>query len=542
MKQDSTQTRVGNGIDQIEYLKQKVNGWDVQMNRKVYFPLFFMLSTLLFLAGCGSVLQEVQKSTGNQIGIVDDQTDDSSNDEEKDQETKESKQIVAPKHHRKVEKIMTDPGEGKYSGSLFDEKKVNEALDQMPKGLSEEESYAYLLGLIGENYFDEKEMIDSIDGEKPEQLKQLISEFKPLVTNKKTKGSTQGAPANKKANVVVLLDASSSMADYMSGKKKLDWAHEATMKFAKNLSQGTSFSLRVFGARSKEKKVSCQKSESLYFTQSFQASEHTKLTGVLSKVQPMGWSPLAMTMKATYSDLKKAKAKNPHSENVLLVISDNAETCKGNPVAEVKKLHNSDQKIRVQIIGLNVYNKAERELKQIAMAANGHFEAVETVLELQQAIQMNLQDLKRVNEPWQLRVTDHISRVYRSDQSRLLKKYKSLKQKNKRELQRFVQANDYLRDQQKISDQDWEQLAALIQNRYKKIDGYAENRWQDLNQQLTVNFTTQNTELERLWTVGGKKKADLEKRQNQRIIPKKLLPKIQSSKVQLLKQKLPTLE
>ncbi|MCQ6276050.1 VWA domain-containing protein [Bacillus sp. V3B] len=76
-------------------------------------------------------------------------------------------------------------------------------------------------------------------------------------------------------------------------------------------------------------------------------------------------------MQSAYGDLKAKASEN--SENILFIVSDGIETCGGNPVEEAKKLANSDLNVKVNIIGFNVDDAGQKQLKETAAAGNGTY-------------------------------------------------------------------------------------------------------------------------------------------------------------------------
>lgn len=479
------------------------------MRSSISFLSGLIISTSLLFTGCGDVVQNIQDSVGNQITAVDDFNEDSATEEEG---SEEKKTFETPKPHHSVEKIVKDKGEGKYASHLYDQKQVEQALDQMPKGMAEDQIYAYLLGLVGENYLNEKTMLDTINmKDSQKQFSRLVGELQ-----KKKK------PAQK-ANIVVLLDTSNSMSDEMNGRKKLDWARESILQFARSLPPNTSLTVRTFGAQRKGKTDSCQKSELLFADQAYKANtQESNLSNKMNKLKAQGWSPLGKAIKETKQDFVKGKGNQSPTENMLFIITDNGETCKGDPMTAGRVLHQAKEKIRINVIGLQTSGNAEKDLQQLANEVNGHFEVVDQVLELQQVMQMNIQDIVRINDPWPLQSLDYVTRNLRSDQQRLNRHYHQLRQKLEREYQRLTKANDYINKKKKISGRDWVRLEALIQERYDQMDNYANNRWNKINQQLIQDFNKQTSKIKQVWVKSGQNPAILEQRKNQRVQKQKL--------------------
>jgi Ca-activated chloride channel homolog len=81
--------------------------------------------------------------------------------------------------------------------------------------------------------------------------------------------------------------------------------------------------------------------------------------------------PLAASIAAAEKDLQ-----GKEGNNVVYIVSDGIETCDGNPVEAAKKLHESNIKAEVNIIGFDVDNKGQQQLKAVAEAGGGEFQSV----------------------------------------------------------------------------------------------------------------------------------------------------------------------
>ncbi|PMB17844.1 hypothetical protein CEN45_21660, partial [Fischerella thermalis CCMEE 5198] len=165
----------------------------------------------------------------------------------------------------------------------------------------------------------------------------------------------------EKLNVAILLDASGSMAAEVPGGVKMDLAKEAVQSFASNLPEEANVSLRVYGHKGsnsqQDKAVSCESNEVIYEADTYEDDRFQK---ALDTVKPTGWTPIAAAIKSARKDLD---AKAEKARNLVYVVSDGEETCGGDPVKEAKALNESDIQAMVNIIGFDVDDKGQRELK-----------------------------------------------------------------------------------------------------------------------------------------------------------------------------------
>lgn len=460
------------------------------------------------VSGCGSVIQEVQNLSGNRIEVIDDvtvTTDDDDLDQD-DPKLKRSETMKSPKAHLKLDKILKDEGRGKYAGNQFNKQKMNEALDLLPKGLTEEKVYAYLLGLVGENYYKETDLLDEIAHSNYD--KQFV-----FFQNKKGQSSTSRTGV---MNVVFLLDASNSMNNPLDGKKKIQLAKEAALTIAQKLPPGTFYTFRVYGRPSDHKPTSCQDSVKKYSTKL--NGNLTQLTKQIQSLQPKGWSPLSKAIESAYQDLQETAKRNAVSHNMIYIISDNTDSCGKDPVTASKRL-NATSKVKAQIhfIGLDVNEEAERDFKKITEVSNGNFEVVSNQAELKQVLNLHAEEIMRMNDPWQMKATDKITRNYVSDKNRLRHHVEKISNKVQQEYERLSEANQYIKDKQKIDDEDWLKLNDMIGDRRDQVEKYADDRLHQIGSKLDQEFKHQTQRIMNSWSREGKDVKEIEKRKNERL-------------------------
>ena len=187
-------------------------------------------------------------------------------------------------------------------------------------------------------------------------------------------------------NIAIHIDSSGSMNGQVSGGVKMDLAKNAVKKFAAGFPDETPITLRTYGHKGtgddKDKQLSCSSTEVMYETNTY---NEQNFSAALNKFKPSGWTPIAASIKAGYDDLKTKAAEN--TENILYVVSDGIETCDGDPVEEARKLANSDLQVKVNIIGFNVDDEGQRQLKAAAEAGNGMYYTVNSKVELENTLE-----------------------------------------------------------------------------------------------------------------------------------------------------------
>jgi len=101
----------------------------------------------------------------------------------------------------------------------------------------------------------------------------------------------------------------------------------------------------------------------------------------LDHFQASGWTPLSGAIEKAH-DLLKAYPENENL-NIVYIVSDGVETCDGDPVTAAKLLQADNIQAKVNIIGFDVDDKGQVELKKVADAGNGEYVTVQNKDELE---------------------------------------------------------------------------------------------------------------------------------------------------------------
>lgn len=187
-------------------------------------------------------------------------------------------------------------------------------------------------------------------------------------------GTKEEAPTN----AIILLDASSSMLLPTEGRLKMDVAKSAVSSFAQTMGQKSDVSLYAYGHKGtqedRDKELSCTGIEEVYPLGKYNDDAFEK---TLDKVFAKGWTPLAGAIAAARKDHEAT-----NEDITLYIVSDGEETCGGDPVAEAKKFAQEHPVGKVNVIGFQVDNKAESQLKAVAKAGNGSYLSANTLEEM----------------------------------------------------------------------------------------------------------------------------------------------------------------
>lgn len=279
----------------------------------------------------------------------------------------------------------------------------------------------------------------------------------------------------KTKNIAIHIDSSGSMHGQVSGGVKMDLAKNAVKKFAAGFPDETPITLRTYGHKGtgddKDKQLSCSSTEVMYETNTY---NEQNFSAALNKFKPSGWTPIAASIKAGYDDLKTKAAEN--TENILYVVSDGIETCDGDPVEEARKLANSDLKVKVNIIGFNVDDEGQRQLKAAAEAGNGVYYTVNSKVELENTLTKLMGEAMSSIEKNIAKATSITDINFRS--ADLYEKVRELETKLTdvafAEKDLMGMALSELAKQEKIKPEEREAIQQLIDDRYEEMVSFGE--------------------------------------------------------------------
>lgn len=181
---------------------------------------------------------------------------------------------------------------------------------------------------------------------------------------------TAQAPAVRN-NLVIVMDASGSMAERIDGKLKMDIAKEAVYKLIDGLANDVNLGIVAYGHKGNstqaQKMVSCQGIEEVYYIGGLNKAS---AKAQIANLQPTGWTPMANSLQKAQQML----ANYPGQNNKILLASDGEETCGGDPIAQAKALQAAGAK--VDVVGFDVAGEAETQLKDISINGNGSYFSV----------------------------------------------------------------------------------------------------------------------------------------------------------------------
>ncbi|QTD39913.1 VWA domain-containing protein [Sporosarcina sp. Te-1] len=179
----------------------------------------------------------------------------------------------------------------------------------------------------------------------------------------------------QKTNIVILMDASGSMKGEVDGRMKMDLAKEAIENFTSQLDDEVNVALFAYGHKGAgtkaDKGLSCGAIDELYPLSSY---DKISFHDAMESFSASGWTPLAGAIEKANDYL--ASFDKEQYRNIVYIVSDGIETCDGDPVQAAKQMNDSEIEAKVNIIGFDVDDEGQAQLKQVAEAGGGQYATV----------------------------------------------------------------------------------------------------------------------------------------------------------------------
>lgn len=427
-----------------------------------YVSFIFLLSILLI--GCSGKNTENEKveDTSTSVQQVEDQE---VVEKEELVDEVEDKLNIEPYKVRDAEALMKlEPGI--YGENHYDETKVKEEIATFSTNLSEDDYFASLLALVADDYRTLYEDIANFD-----------TSFAAPDDEPEGNSPETGIAMDKEVNVAILLDASGSMRGEVGGKSKMEHAVNAIESFVSMLPSEVNVSLQVYGHKGtsdqKDKSISCASTEVVYPLSPY---NQERFSEVLNGISPAGWTPLGASIAAAYEDLQSNSAEG--MENIIYIVSDGVETCDGNPAEEAEKLNSSNIKAVVNIIGFDVDDAGQNELKAVAEAGKGKYMTVTSQQEMEEFFTSEQRKLEKEWLQWQ---SENVSSYHKTELEKR-KQIHGLKNdiydKANNEMEKLLTLTEYMRDTLSLDDDMKRKIDKVIRNRNYDIRNYAREKEQ----------------------------------------------------------------
>ncbi|MDP3883112.1 MAG: VWA domain-containing protein [Candidatus Staskawiczbacteria bacterium] len=172
-------------------------------------------------------------------------------------------------------------------------------------------------------------------------------------------------------NVIVILDASGSMAKENYAGARIDVAKKAVSDFLIKMPQNVNTGLIVYGHKGSnsnaDKILSCSGVEEVV---KLDRNNNNNIISAMGSFSPMGWTPIAGSLDFVKNIFSQ---KNKNDKNYLILVSDGVESCDGDPLISAQNLKSDVPGIKISVIGLEVDTETRSLLTKVAMAGGGSY-------------------------------------------------------------------------------------------------------------------------------------------------------------------------
>lgn len=277
-------------------------------------------------------------------------------------------------------------------------------------------------------------------------------------------------------NVAVLVDASGSMKANVSGGNKMELAKTSLRDFSASLPDNVNISLSVFGHKGtgsdQDKALSCSSIETVY---SMQPYDQQGFSEAMNKFSASGWTPLAAAIESAEKEL--LESSDDKTKTFMYVISDGIETCEGDPVKAAKQAKSSIKNLQINIIGFDVDDEADRQLKEVASAGGGEYTSAKNKQQLDDLISKNWKEAMS-KTTWRFWVAGNHNNlnwtaVGMSNELRSLQNTNI--QSRNRELDRFNKALNMLLEEDIVELTPKFEISDLIYKRANEVKEYSDS-------------------------------------------------------------------
>lgn len=172
-------------------------------------------------------------------------------------------------------------------------------------------------------------------------------------------------------NIVVILDSSGSMAEKIGSEAKIDIAKKAVSDFLIKMPKGVKTGLVVYGHRGSnsttDKDLSCKGVQEVV---KLGSNNSGNIISAMDSFGPRGWTPIAGSLDFAKSIFTEGGKNN---KNYLVLVSDGAESCDGDPLLAAEDLKIAVPGIKLIVIGFATDKTTKDFLTKIAVRGGGSY-------------------------------------------------------------------------------------------------------------------------------------------------------------------------
>jgi Mg-chelatase subunit ChlD len=231
-----------------------------------------------------------------------------------------------------------------------------------------------------------------------------VAALKQAGASEKVLSAMQGlraasAKSSDITDLAIILDCSGSMKELTTGREtKMVAAKRVVSDLVNKIPEGLNVTFVLYGHEvfgGAEDPRNCQAVKVARPLSPLDASGKAELTQLISRLQPIGSTPIALSLRTAGQEL----AKNSGLCGVVL-ITDGVETCNGDPAAEAAALAaNLKLTFGVNVVGFGVKPEENASLKKIADAGRGKYYSAADANQLAQFVSTIAREIEQAAKP-----------------------------------------------------------------------------------------------------------------------------------------------
>jgi Mg-chelatase subunit ChlD len=181
-------------------------------------------------------------------------------------------------------------------------------------------------------------------------------------------------------NYAVILDCSGSMKDKTpDGESKMTAAKRVVAELIQKIPDGKQVCFLIYGH---DAALKCEAVKVVRPLKELDASAKASLTKFIADLEPVGHTPIALSLRMASDALAQAKGLTQ-----VVLITDGMESCHGDPAREAEKLAQARNVRSVDVIGLGLDDKEKVAVTLIARRGRGKFYDAQNAADLTRGLQ-----------------------------------------------------------------------------------------------------------------------------------------------------------
>lgn len=183
--------------------------------------------------------------------------------------------------------------------------------------------------------------------------------------------------SDEQEQVLFIMDFSSSMSEFIEGKRKVEMMRDAMLEILPRLSKNTSYGLRVYGNRGGFTPMDACRASTVLVPIGHGTSQ--AMYNSLFATKPRGMTPITYSLKQAV----KYDFMGYNGKKHIILLTDGGENCDESPCTYVMELIKSRKDIKIDVIAFNIDNEDDiAQLECTSMVTSGKFYSANTTAEL----------------------------------------------------------------------------------------------------------------------------------------------------------------